>query len=272
MTAPSPLTGISLALAALLLLASCATAPPIPPAARAELAPAGKLRAGINLGNGVIATRDPATGEARGVAVNVARELGRRLGVPADLIVFEQARNAVDALQAGQLDVVFVAIEPVRADVMDFTPPYAEIEGSYAVPAGSPIRAIADVDREGVRISVVARSNYDLFLSRTLQHAQLVRAETTQGSADEFVAGKVGVLAGVKQRVDEAAARLPGARVLSGRFMAIRQAIGTPKGRPAGLAYLKEFVEDIKASGLVAREIEQAGLRDAMVAPPASSQ
>jgi polar amino acid transport system substrate-binding protein len=263
---------IAIAMAGLFCLTACAYAASVQPAARADLASTGKLRAGINLGNGVIATRDPASGQARGIAVNVARELGRRLDVPVEYVVFEQARNAIDAMQAGAIDVVFVAIEPVRAAAIDFTAPYAEIEGSYAVPAGSPIRTIADVDRNGVRISVVARSNYDLFLSRTLQHAQLVRAETTQGSADAFVAGKVGVLAGVKQRVDEAAARLPGARVLSGRFMAIRQAIGTPKGRPAGLAYLKEFVEDIKASGLVAREIEQAGLRDAMVAPPASSQ
>jgi polar amino acid transport system substrate-binding protein len=262
---------IAVLIAGLLFLAACATTPPAPPAARAELVPTGKLRAGINLGNGVIATRDPASGEARGIAVNVARELARRLAVPVELIVFEQARNAVDALQAGTLDVVFVAIEPVRAAIIDFTAPYAEIEGSYAVPAGSPIRSIADVDREGVRISVVARSNYDLFLSRTLKHAQLVRADTTQGSADEFVAGKVAVLAGVKQRVDDAAARLPGSRVLTGRFMAIRQAIGTPKGRPAGLAYLKEFVEDIKASGLVAREIDVAGIRDAIVPPPAAA-
>jgi polar amino acid transport system substrate-binding protein len=265
------MTRIAVALTGLVFLAACATTPPVPPAALADLAPTGKLRAGINLGNGVIATRDPVTGAARGIAVNVARELGRRLDVPVELVVFEQARNAVDGLQAGALDVVFVAIEPVRATVIDFTAPYAEIEGTYAVPAGSRIRAIADVDREGVRISVVARSNYDLFLSRTLKHAELVRAETTRGSADEFVAGKVDVLAGVKQRVDEAIARSPGARAL-GRFMAIRQAIGTPKGRVAGLAYLRSFVEDIKASGLVAREIEQAGLRDATVAPAAPIQ
>ncbi len=260
---------LALRMVATVLLASCAMTPHAPPAARAELAPTGKLRAGINLGNGVIATFDPATGNATGIAVNVAHELGRRLAVPVELVVFKQARNAVDALQAGALDVVFVAIEPVRADVMDFSAPYAEIEGSYAVPAGSPIRATAEVDRRGVRISVVARSNYDLFLTRTLQHATLVRAETTQGSADEFVAGKVDVLAGVRQRVDDAVARAPGSRVLPNRFMAIRQAIGTPRGRTAGLAYLREFVEDIKASGLVAREIELAGLRDATVAPPA---
>jgi len=261
------------ALAALCFLAACASSPPAPPiptaAARAELVPTGKLRAGINLGNGVIATRDLATGNPRGIAVNIARELGLRLAVPVEYVVFEQARNAVDAMQAGAIDVVFVAIEPVRAAIIDFTAPYAEIAGTYAVPPGSEIRTMDEIDRTGVRISVVARSNYDLFLTRTLKNAQLVRANTTQGSADEFVAGKVDALAGVKQRVDDAVARLPGARALDGRFMSIRQAIGMSKGRPAGLAYLKDFVEDVKASGLVAREIEQAGLRDATVAAPA---
>ena len=186
----------------------------------ADLVPTGKLRAGINLGNGVIATRDPATGNPRGIAVNIAWELGRRLDVPVEYVVFEQARNAVDAMQAGAIDVVFVAIEPVRAAVIDFTAPYAEIAGTYAVPPGSKIRTMDEIDRTGVRISVVARSNYDLFLTRTLKNAQLVRANTTQGSADEFIAGKVDALAGVKQRVDDAVARTPGARVLDGRFMA----------------------------------------------------
>ena len=260
---------IVMALAALGFLASCATVPEISPAARSNLAPTGKLRAGINLGNGVIATRDQATGEVRGIAVNLARELGRRIGAPVELVVYEQARLMVDGLKAGAWDVAFLAIDPLRAEVIDFTAPYAEIEGTYAVPAGSPIHTVADVDRAGVRVSVVARSNYDLFLTRNLQHAQLVRAETTLGSADMFAAGKVDVLAGVKQRVDDAVARVPGSRVLPGRFMAIRQAVGTPKGRNAGLGYLREFVEDIKASGLVAREIEQAGIRDATVAPAA---
>ena len=160
---------IAVVIAGLVLVASCATTPPVPPAARADLAPTGKLRAGINLGNGVIATRDPATGNPRGIADNIARELGRRLDVPVEYVVFEQARNAVDAMQAGAIDVVFVAIEPVRAAVIDFTAPYAEIAGTYAVPPGSKIRTMDEIDRTGVRISVVARSNYDLFLTRTLK-------------------------------------------------------------------------------------------------------
>jgi polar amino acid transport system substrate-binding protein len=260
---------LAAALFASLLLAACTTTPPAPPAARAELAPSGKLRAGINLGNGVVATRDPATGLVRGIAVTVARELGKRLGVPVELVVFDQARMAADAMQAGNVDVVFIAIEPARSAVIDFTAPYAEIAGVYAVPPGSKIRSNDEVDRAGVRITVVARSNYDLFLTRTLKNAQLIRAETTKGSEDEFVARKVDVYAGVKQRAEDAVARVPGAHLLPGQFMSIRQAVGMSKGRAAGLAYLKAFVEDIKASGLVAREIEAEGLRDASVAPRA---
>lgn len=257
------------ALAALLLVAACTTAPPAPLEGRTQLAPTGKLRAGINLGNGVVATRDPATGQARGIAVSIARELGRRLDVPVEYVVFDQARMAVDAMQAGAIDVVFVAIEPVRAAVIDFSAPYAEIAGSYAVPPGSPLRTIDEVDRRGTRITVVARSNYDLYLTRTLKNAQLVRADTTQGSADAFAARKVDVYAGVKQRAEDAVAAVPGARLLPGQFMSIRQAVGMSKGRPAGLAYLKDFVEDIKASGLVAREIQAEGLKDATVAAAA---
>lgn len=253
------------ALFATLLLASCATTPSAPPAARAELAPTGKLRAAINLGNGVVATRDPTTGQARGIAVNVARELGRRLGVPVEYVIFDQARNAADAMQAGAVDVVFIAIEPARSAVIDFTAPYAEIAGVYAVPPNSKIRSNDEVDRPGVRITVVARSNYDLFLTRTLKNAQLLRTETTKGSEDEFVAGKVDIYAGVKQRAEDAVARVPSAHLLPGQFMSIRQAIGMSKGRAAGLAYLKDFVEDIKASGMVAREIEAEGLKDASV-------
>jgi polar amino acid transport system substrate-binding protein len=250
-----------------LMLASCASSSKISPAAIAELAPNGTLRAGINLGNGVIATRDPVTGEVRGIAVNIARELGRRIGVPVELVVYAQAAHTVAGGKAGAWDVTFLAIDPLRAQDIAYTAPYAEIEGTYLVRADSPIRANADVDREGVRVLVVAGSNYDLFLTRNLKHAMLVRAPTTQGSADQFAQGTADVLAGVKQRIEDAAALVPGSRQLAGRFMAIRQAIGVPKGRDAALQYVREFVENIKASGMVAREIEAAGVRDAIVAP-----
>jgi len=261
---------IAALIAALLAFTACTTAPVISPAARADLAPTGVLRAGINYGNGVLATRDAATGAPVGIAVNLATELGRRLDVPVELVMYEQAGNMVEGIKAGAWDVAFLAIDPLRANVMDFTAPYGEIEGAYLVPGGSRIRNIADVDRDGVRVAVVAKSNYDLFLTRNLQHAELVRIPTTHGSADVFAAGKVDVLAGVRQRVDEASRNVPGSRLLDGRFMVIRQAVAVPKGHAAGLQYVREFVEDIKESGLVAREFEKADVRDAAVAPPAS--
>ena len=172
----------------------------------------------------------------------------------------------VEGIKAGAWDVAFLAIDPLRANVMDFTAPYGEIEGACSLPGGSRIRDIADVDRDGVRVAVVAKSNYDLFLTRNLQHAELVRIPTTHGSADVFAAGKVDVLAGVRQRVDEASRKYPGSRLLEGRFMVIRQAVAVPKGHAAGLQYVREFVEDIKESGLVAREFQKAGVPDAAVA------
>ncbi len=260
---------IGFAFACTALLAACASLPDVSPAVRTDLAPTGKLRAGINYGNGVLATRDPATGQPVGIAVNLAHELGKRLGVPVELVAYDQARLMVEGLKVGAWDVAFLAIDPLRADVIDFTAPYAEIEGTYLVPAGSNIKSNADVDRPGVRVAVTAGSNYALFLARNLKNAQLVPIATTTGAADAFAAGNADVLAGVKQRVADAAARIPGSRRLDGAFMSIRQAIGIVKGRSAGLQYLNAFVDDIKASGLVAREIEKAGVGDATVAPAA---
>lgn len=258
-------------LVALLFLGACTSTPPVSQAVLNDLAPTGKLRAGINYGNGVLAVPDPATGKPKGIAPNIALELGRRLGVPVELVPFKQARLLVEAARTDAWDVGFVAIEPVRAATIDFTAPYLEIEGVYLVRADSPLKTVADVERDGVTVSVVNKSNYDLFLTRTLKHAKLVRADTTLGSADAFVNGKVDALGGVKQRVLDARARVPGSRLLDGRFMAIRQAAGTPKGRgEAGRRYLREFIEDIKASGFVAREIANSGMGDANVAAPAT--
>ena len=240
----------------------------VTPAVLADLVPTGKLRAGINYGNGVLAEPDPATGQPKGIAVNIARELGRRLGVPVELVAHKQARLLVEAGARNAWDVGFVAIEPEREQAIDFTAPYLEIEGVYLVREASPLKSIADVDQPGVTIAAVEKSNYDLFLTRTIKQAALVRHSSTIGSADLFVDGKVQVLAGVKQRVLDAQKRVPGSRLIPGRFMAIRQAAGTPKGRgEAGRAYLRDFVEDIKASGFVGREIELAGGGDVSVAP-----
>ncbi len=261
-------------LAALLLLAvawlsSCATAPAIPPGARSELAPTGTLRAAINFGNLVLAQKDPATGEARGVSVDLARELGRRLGVPVALVTYDAAGKVFDALQAGAWDVAFLAIDPARAAGIAFTAPYVVIEGTYLVPVDSPLRTVEEVDRPGVRIAVGLKSAYDLYLTRTLKHAQLVRAPTSPEAIDLFLKDKLEAAAGVKQPLVQFAKTHPGVRVMEGRFMAIEQAVGTPKGREAGLRYLREFVEEMKASGFVARGLEKSGQGDATVAPRA---
>jgi polar amino acid transport system substrate-binding protein len=232
---------------------------------RSDIAPTGKLRVGINYGNPVLATRDAVSGELRGVAVDLALELGRRVGVPADLIAFESAGKMFDAVKAGAWDVAFLAIDPGRADEIDFTAAYIEIEGTYLVPPGSPLRAIADVDHAGVRIGVSANSAYDLYLSRSIQHARLVRAPTPDAAFELIVAGRVDVVAGVRQHLVANGRQLPGSRVLDGRFMAIEQALGIPKGRDAGAQYLRDFIEDVKASGLVARAIEKAGVRGVSV-------
>jgi len=215
----------------------------ISPTLRADLAPTGKLRVGINYGNPVLAARDPASGELSGVAVALARELGTRTGLPVELIAFESAGKMFDAVKAGAWDVAFLAIDPGRADQISFTAPYIEIEGTYLVPAGSPLRAITEVDRIGVRIGVSAKSAYDLFLTRSIQHAQLVRAPNPDAAFQLIVAGNVDVVAGVRQHLVANAGKLPGARVLDGRFMAIEQALGIPKGREEGANYLREFIE-----------------------------
>jgi polar amino acid transport system substrate-binding protein len=236
---------------------------------RSDLAPTGKLRVGINYGNPVLAARDVMGGELRGVAVDLARELGVRAGLPLELIGYEAAGQMVEGLRAGAWDVAFLAIDPGRAGEIDFTAPYIEIEGTYAVPLGSPVGEIAEVDRSEMRIAVSANSAYDLFLARSLQHAELVRAPDPNAAFELLVAGKVNVVAGVKQALITNAKQLPGSRVLDGRFMAIQQALGIPKGREAGAKYLREFIEEAKASGLVARAIEKAGVRGVSVAPPA---
>jgi polar amino acid transport system substrate-binding protein len=242
----------------------------ISPALRSDLAPAGKIRVGINYANPVLATRDPASGELRGVAVDLAREVGRRVDLPVELVGYDAAGKMVDALKTGAWDIAFLAVDPGREAEISFTPPYIEIEGTYLVPAGSPLGAIADVDGKGVRIAMAVGAAYELFLSRNVRHAELVRATTPTAAFELLVAGKVEALAGVKQTLVANAAKLPGSRVLDGRFLAIGQAIGIPKGRAAGASYLGEFIEEAKASGLIARAIEKAGVRGVSIAPKAT--
>jgi polar amino acid transport system substrate-binding protein len=233
-----------------------------------DLAPTGKLRAAINLGNMVLAQKDPATGQPKGITPDLARELGRRLGVPVELVPFDAAGKVFEAVKTGALDVMFLAIEPVRANEIAFTAPYVLIEGVYMVPKDSKIASVADVDRDGIRIGVSRNSAYDLFLTRTLKHATLVRGD--DGIA-LFVKDKLDAAGGVKQPLVAYAKTNPNVRILDGRFMEIRQAMGTPKGRgDAGARYLGAFVEEMKASGFVADALKRSNQPDAAVAPPAS--
>jgi len=235
-----------------------------------DLAPTGKLRAAINLGNMVLAQKDPATGDMRGVTVDLARELARRVGLPLELVPFDAAGKVFEALKAGAWDVAFLAIEPVRAAEIAFTAPYVIIEGVYLVPKDSPLRAVADVDRDGVRIAVNKGSAYDLYLTRTIKHAQLVRGEN---GIELFVRDRLEAAAGVKQPLVEYAKTDPSVRIMDGRFMEIRQAMGTPKlryqGRDAAPRYLHAFVEEMKATGFIAEALRRSNQPDAAVAPPA---
>ena len=253
----------------LVFLASCAVTPQVTPAARADLAPTGKLRVGINFGNPLFATRDPKTGESSGIAVDLAREFGRRLGVPVELVGYKSAGQLTGALSAGAWDVAFLAFEQARAKEISFSAPFAEIDGTYLVPAGSPLRTAADVDQKGVRIAVSAKGGNDLFLTRTLKNATLVRAPSPEATFKLFVADKLEAYAGLKPSLLAIAEKFPGSRVVEGRYTVIGYSAGVPKGRDAGAKYLGEFIEDAKASGLVAKSIEKHGIRGLSVASPA---
>ena len=228
-----------------------------------EFAPTGTLRAAINQGNTVLAQKGQ-NDEALGITVDLARELARRLGLPIELVTFDAAGKVFEAMKRGVWDIAFLAVEPVRAAEIDFTAPYVIIEGVYLVPRDSPLQTVADVDRAGVRIAVNKGSAYDLYLTRTLKQASLVRAES---GLEVFLADKLEAAAGVKQPIVAFARSHPELRVIDGRFMEIRQAMGTPKGRDAAARYLHGFVEEMKASGFVADALRRSNQPDAAVAP-----
>jgi polar amino acid transport system substrate-binding protein len=230
---------------------------------RSELAPTGILRIGVNLGNFLLVNSQP-DGTLKGVVPDLAAELARRLGgVPIDLLPKPGAGEVADAV--AQWDVAFIGAEPKRAEQIAFTTAYVEIPATYLVPPGSPLRSIEEVDRPGVRIATSARSAYDLYLSRSLKHAQLVRAEGLPASYDLFVREKLDALSGLLPRLVTDVTRLPGARILEGQFTAVQQAIGTPKARAGAALYLQSFVDDIKASGLVAELIARHGAKGVAV-------
>lgn len=253
-----------------LVLAGCAATVPASrpaPAAITELSSTGKLRAAINFGNPILANRN-AAGEPQGVSVDLAREAARRLGVPIELVLFNSAGNVVEAVKAKQVDLAFVAIDPVRAADMEYTAPYVVIEGSYLVRNDSPLRRNEDVDRAGTRVVVGRGSAYDLFLTREIKAATLVRAPTSPAVTDMFLAEKLDVAAGVKQQLEMDAQRVGGVRLLPGRFMVIEQAMGVPKGRTAAQAWLSGYIEEMKATGFVAAALKRHNIQGAAVAPP----
>jgi polar amino acid transport system substrate-binding protein len=239
------------------------------PAVRGDLAPTGTLRAAINLVNTVLVREHPRSGVLDGIAVDLARVLARRLGVRLTLVTFHGAATVMEAAGTGAWDVAFLAIEPARAAHVAFTDPYLLIAGGYVVEGDSPLRTADEVDRPGARVAVGAGSAYDLYLTRTLQHASLVRAPAA-GSAvtDLFLAGGLDVVAGLRPMLATFVARRPALRLLDGSFMTIRQAMCTAPGRAAGHRYLQGFIEEMKRSGGLARALRLRDQREAVVAPP----
>ena len=240
----------------------------VSPAVRSELAPTGKLRVGLNMSNFLLTATDAATGKPKGLAADMGMELGRRLGVPVELVPFPSPGAVADAAKTGVWDVGFIGAEPQRATEIDFTAAYVEIEATYLVPPGSPIKAIPDVDRPGIRIAISDRSAYDLYLTRHLKHAELIRARGDD-VFKRFLSDKLDAMAGLRPGLVKNQEKLPGSHILDGKFTAVQQAAGAPKGRPAGAKYLKEFIEDVKATGLVAKLIEKNNVRGLTVAPKA---
>jgi polar amino acid transport system substrate-binding protein len=229
-----------------------------------DLAPTGTLRASINLGNPVLAQGTPTA--PTGVTVDMARELGARLGVPVELVCFDAARKSFEAMTTGRADICFLAVEPARAAEVAFSAPYVIIEGVFVVPQDSPITKTGDVDREGVRIGVNSGSAYDLFLSRTLQHASVVRGDD---GVDLFRTEGLEVAAGIRQPMTEFVNTHQGVRLIEPPFMEIQQAMGTTRTRtPDTVEFLRAFVEELKANGFVADALRRANRADATVAGP----
>jgi polar amino acid transport system substrate-binding protein len=236
----------------------------LPSAITEDLAPTGTLRASINLGNPVLAQGTPTA--PTGVTVDMARELGARLGMPVELVCFDAARKSFEAMTTSQADICFLAVEPARAAEVAFTAPYVVIEGVFVVPQDSPITKTADVDRAGMRIGVNSGSAYDLFLSRTLQHATVVRGDD---GVDLFRSQGLEVVAGIRQPMTEFVNTHQEVRLIEGPFMEIQQAMGTTRTRkPDTVKFLRAFVEELKASGFVADALRRANRADATVAPP----
>lgn len=236
--------------------------------AKSQLAPTGTLRAGINMSNFLLVTGRSPSGDPEGVSPDMARAIADKLGVPLKYVPFKTPGELADQAENNVWDIGLIGAEPQRAEKITFTNAYVEIEATYLVPAGSPIKSIADVDKPGVRIAVTARAAYDLWLERNIKQATLIRSSSLDAAMEQFQAEKLEALAGLRPRLITDVAKLPGARILDGQFTAVQQAIGTPKPNAAGATFLRQFVEEAKASGFVAKLIEKHKVKGLSVAPP----
>lgn len=243
----------------------------IDPKVIAELAPTGRLRAGINTGNFLLVSGQAPDGRPFGVSPDVAAEIADRLGVPLDLVSYPDPGRLADGAARGEWDIGNIGAEPQRARTIAFTAAYCEIEATYLVPAGSPITRIAEVDRPGHRIATKGRAAYGLWLENNLRHAELVRTESIDSSFEVFVEQGLEALAGLRPRLIADVERLPGARILDGQFSAVQQSVGTPRGNVRAAAWLADVVEELKASGFIADRIAHHGVTGLRVAPPAAS-
>lgn len=234
----------------------------------AQLAPHGVLRAGINLSNFLLVTGRTPSGDPQGVSPSMAAAIAEALGVPVQYVPFPKPGELADEAGKDVWDIGLIGAEPARAEKIAFTAAYAEIEATYLVPAGSPLKSIADVDKPGVRIAVTARAAYDLWLERNIRHATLVRTDSLDSAFDRFVADKLDALAGLRPRLLSDVAKLPGSVILDGQFTAVQQAVGTARANVAAAKWLHDFVEQAKASGLVAKFIAQHNVNGLSVAPP----
>src|SRR5512132_3550249 len=251
-----------------LLLAGCAGISAAPTAeARQALAPTGKLRVGLQLGSPHNVVRDATSGEMKGVGFDLGKELARRLGVPFEPILYPSVGVLLDSGTSGAWDVAFVGFSPARAKEWDFTALHLELEFGYLIPGGSSISTMADVDRPAIRVAVQEKSQPDIFLSRTLKHAAVVRASSLAGTLEMLTSGRADAIFSIKPSLFEMSNQLPGSRVLDGRPGIDPHAMAMPKGRDLGVAYARKFVEDAKSEGLVKAAIERAGIRGAVVAP-----
>ena len=240
----------------------------ITPQARKELAPSGRIRIGLNYQNFLLVLKDAPDGSPTGIAPDMGREVGRRAGLPVEFFRFEKAGLLADAVSDDAWDVAFLGAEPQRADRIAFSAAYLEIPVTFLVPPGSPIREVAQVDREGVRIAVADKSAYDLFLTRSIKHAKLLRVPGIPESYQLFEREKLEALSGLKPQLVADAERMPGSRILEGQVTAVQQAAGVPRARSHAAAFLKAVIEELKSSGFVERTIRKHGVRGVTVAPP----